>query len=817
MNPLEFQHTAARAFLQRTRVLHRMWVIIWGVLLSSALTIQAAEPQGSVLNPDFTQGGVIPEHANHTWNLGATGARGWMYSERLCTSEARQIAIVEVAKDSPAEGVLSEGDVILGVQGKPFSFDPRTEFGQALTSAEETGELSLIRWRAGKQDTVVVKLPVLGAYSSTAPYDCPKSKKILELSSAALAQRMADPNYTRQNAIPRCLNALGLLATGQKQYWPLIKKEAEWAAKFQVEDMATWYYGYVSIFLSEYVIATGDTSVLPGLERIVREAADGQSIVGSWGHAFARDDGRLAGYGMMNSPGVPLTIGMILARKAGVKDEHVDRAIERSAKLIRFYIGKGAVPYGDHHPWTQTHEDNGKCGMAAVMFNELGEAEGAEFFARMALASYGAERDTGHTGNYFNMAWAMPAVALSGPQATGAWMDEFGAWYFDLSRRHDGSFVYLGPPQIKRDVYNNWDCTGLYLIAYAMPLKAIHLTGKGDVTVPTLSESQSQAVIEDGRGWSNLDRNSYYDQLSEKQLLDRLGSWSPTVRARSAMALARRKAEVVPALVEMLDAPQLEAKIGACEALAMLRGKASPALPKLTATLDHSDMWLRIKAAEALAAMGQPAMDTVPQLLEMLSQGPTADDPRGMEQRYLMFAVFGDMLRRSLDNVDKERLRQAVAAGLNNEDGRARGSVNNIYKLLSYEEIQPLLPAVHQAVVEPSPSGIMFADEIRIEGLRLLAAHRVEEGVDACADYILTQNHWGSEKRTPVILEILLKYGAAAKPAIPKLEQAAAAFERGEPSSFPKRLNLQKAQAVREAIATIEEAKTSPQLIRIHD
>ena len=44
---------------------------------------------------------------------------------------------------------------------------------------------------------------------------------------------------------------------------------------------------------------------------------------------------------------------------------------------MRFYIGKGAVPYGDHHPWTQTHEDNGKCGMAAVMFNLLGEARGS--------------------------------------------------------------------------------------------------------------------------------------------------------------------------------------------------------------------------------------------------------------------------------------------------------------------------------------------------------------------------------------------------------------------------------------------------------
>lgn len=118
------------------------------------------------------------------------------------------------------------------------------------------------------------------------------------------------------------------------------------------------------IFLAEYIVATGDTSVLPGLRRLAIEAASGQSAVGSWGHTFALPDGRLQGYEMMNSLGLPLTIGLTLARDAGVNDAEVARAVELSARLLRFYTGKGAVPYGDHAPWTETHEDNGKCGMA---------------------------------------------------------------------------------------------------------------------------------------------------------------------------------------------------------------------------------------------------------------------------------------------------------------------------------------------------------------------------------------------------------------------------------------------------------------------
>ena len=109
------------------------------------------------------------------------------------------------------------------------------------------------------------------------------------------------------------------------------------------------------MLLSEYQLATGDASFMPGLERLTLSSAKGQSIVGSWGHKFAGPDGRLVGYGMMNAPGVPLTISLIMARSAGIKDPAVDLAIERSSRLLRFYIGKGAVPYGDHHPWTQTH------------------------------------------------------------------------------------------------------------------------------------------------------------------------------------------------------------------------------------------------------------------------------------------------------------------------------------------------------------------------------------------------------------------------------------------------------------------------------
>jgi len=799
----------------------------WIVLL---IALWATLPRGVLADenpkqkvPDLTQGDAIPQQVKHDWNLGATGARGWIHCDQLVTSDARQIAITKVAPGSPADGVLAVGDVVLGAGGKAFSFDPRTELGRALTAAESepgAGRLMLTRWRAGKTDEVVVTLPVLGSYSATAPFDCPKSQHILDLGCAALAARMAQPTYAQgasREPITRSLNALALLASGNNEFIPLVQREAKWASSFSDNAMQTWRYGYVMMFLSEYVLATGDDSVMPGLLRLAREAAQGQSAVGSWGHGFAKPDGRLGGYGMMNSPGLPLTISLVMARHAGVKDPAVDLAIERSARLLRFYIGKGAVPYGDHHPWIENHEDNGKCGMATVLFSLLDEPNGAEFFSRMSVASHGAERDTGHTGNFFNILWAMPGVAASGPHASGTWMQEFGSWYFDLARQSDGTFLHQGPPEPNRDSYASWDSTGGYLLAYAMPRRKILLTGKLPSVVPQLDSDAAQRLVSDGRGWNNKDRKSAYDQMSEDQLIECLGSWSPIVRERAAMAFARRKVASIPRLLTLLESSSLDARYGACQALTALRGRGEPAVDLLRTALKSNDLWLRIKAAEAIAAIGAPAMKCVPELLELLTQVDVENDPRAMQQRYVTFALFDrgrGLLGRSLEGVDREALYRAVRAGLQNQDGRARGSLSSVYRNLSLDEIRPLLPAIHQAIVEPAPSGEMFADEIRVEGVRLLAEHRVEEGIVACVTYAREQNPWASERRTPELMKILLSYGTHAKTVIPELTRLADYFEKDE-KNFPAHLMKQKADNVRQTIRAIEDSTESPQLNRL--
>jgi hypothetical protein len=349
-----------------------------------------------------------------------------------------------------------------------------------------------------------------------------------------------------------------------------------------------------------------------------------------------------------------------------------------------------------------------------------------------------------------------------------------------------------------------------------MPLRKLHLTGRRPGVTPQLDAAAARGLLNDGRGWDNKDRHGTYDKLSTDELMMRLGSWSPVVRERAAMALGRRKEVPIPTLVTLLGSKSLPPRYGACQALIALRGRGAPAVEPLRTALSDPDLWLRIKAAEALAAIGAPAMRTVPQLLELLAQMDPQGDPRGMQQRYLSFALFdgGGMLGRSLEGVDREALYKAVRAGLRNQDGRARGSFGSVYANLSFEDIEPLLPAIHQAIVEPAPSGEMFADSIRVEGLRLMAKHRIAEGIRACVNYTRDQNPWASEERTPELMKILLSYGTHAKSVVPELAKIADYFEKEE-KDFPVELKLRKAKCVRETIQAIEASTETPELIHL--
>jgi tetratricopeptide (TPR) repeat protein len=291
------------------------------------------------------------------------------------------------------------------------------------------------------------------------------------------------------------------------------------------------------------------------------------------------------------------------------------------------------------------------------------------------------------------------------------------------------------------------------------------------------------------------------------------------VRFRAASALARKPGDFVPQLTRMLAGDNLNARLGACEALEYLKDKAAPATDELLKQLSQKDEWLSIRASYALAGIGGPARKAVPELLRLVLADQKGD-PRATKRRYLGMALFMSgyadnaprrgLLADSLEGVDRQMLYPAVKRMLEIDDGLARSQMAAVYGKLSNEELDKLWPDIVRAVERPAPSGEMFADGIREAGLQLLAKHHIKEGMRVCIDYAKNQNPWASESRMGRILSALKLYGAAAKELLPDLKDLATLCRNER--DFPEDCKKKKTAAVEDAIKAIEAATDRPDL-----
>ena len=787
-----------------------------GVLLVFAATAAWTSEPPPV--PDLTR--EKPPLRQHDYNLGPTGARGWIWGWKLSTANARQILITQVESGSPADGLLEPGDVLLGLNGVPFATDARRAFGEAITEAEREeneGRLRLLRWRRGSTDDLVLRLRPLGTYSSSAPRDCPKTARIV----AGACRHLAGTRL--QNDTPGQINALGLLATGRPEHHAQVARlareigPADLSLKL-VPGMVAWPWGTANLLLTEYHLATGDASVLPAIREYSTKIAEGQSSVGTWGHGMLLPGSTrgLGGYGAVNQAGLGCWLSLILAEKCGVEDAAVRRAIERSRRFFSFFIGKGSIPYGDHGPYHLLHDNNGKNGQAAIAFDLLQDDVGRRFFSRMATAAY-AERELGHTGNYFGYLWGPLGAARAGLEAVAAHLEP-QRWFYDLARRWDGSFRYQEAPGAE-DSYSEWDTTGIFLLTASLPQKALLITGRESKPADELVGRELARVIDDGGDFDPWHEHDCLAGKETEELLERLGSWSPAVRYRAARGLAGKPDDVVPRLVRMLGDEDINRRLGACQALEWLGPRGSTAVDPLIAQLSENDEGLRIRAANALAGIGKPARRAVPTLVRIAIEGQP-EAARQTTRRSIGIALFlsgfsdigpkRGLLADSIEDVDRPMLVPLIRQLLEADDGFVRSQVASVYPKLTAEELRTLWPDILRAVEQSAPSGEMFANGVRIAGLRLLADHHIREGMRTCLEYARTQEPWASEERMGEIMDVLVSYGTAAREMLPELRQLAEDC-RNE-LDFPAGPRKRKTEAVEKAIREIEAARDQPRL-----
>jgi len=388
--------------------------------------------------------------------------------------------VKNVEADSPAAatGKLKKGQLIDSINGRILEdVDPRRILGDIIAKAEATdGVVKLVvrENRDAEPETVVVKIPVLGAYSKTWPLNCKKSDRIVRDMAAWLKK-------TGANGMG--LGHLFLLSTGDESDLEYVRGKMQETAKANEGKTELggypWHLGYGSIALCEYYLRTGDESILPTI-KMKADVLMRLMYNNAWGGRGLTSYGYMAG-GHMNAAGVHCVTFLQLAKQCGVDVD--ETTLQRSLKHFYRYAGHGAVSYGDGLP-EATYTDNGRNGglafamaAAASLTPEGEESVYAKARDASAMTSFYSTSWLlhGHTGGGIGEIWrgsAMGLMAEKKPAKFQQFMDN-RAWFYDISRRFDGSMGIVGGGR-----YDNPGGWGLGMaLAYTIPRKTLAISG----------------------------------------------------------------------------------------------------------------------------------------------------------------------------------------------------------------------------------------------------------------------------------------------------------------------------------------------------
>ena len=710
--------------------------------------------------PDFTKGDKPFE--KNSFNVGPTGIRGWTYRQDTNTEKALQILVTEVHKKSPADGVLNVDDVILGVNGRGrapllFEKDARKSIALAIADAEAHNPaiLKILYWRNGKKAVADIQLEHLGSYSKTAPYNCKKSKMILERGVRAFVK--AD------NPGIWSIGLLILLAANNPENpdnHKLQAKAREWAHamrkdsnKIIPDGRVAWSHSYIMIILAEYYLQTKDKKILSTLESYANCYARNQSWFGTTGHIYANkrpdggDNGPMSGYGAINGSGVAGFLGLSLCKNIGITNNSIENAIKRSDIFFSSYAGKSSIPYGEHsyRSGNSNFDMNGKNATAALAFLlQQNRNKESVFFAKMTTAS-SRNRQKSHAGPYFNYVWPTLGAGTLGPRAVTHYFKR-SSWLFDLARRWDGKMTHdqfgFSPK------YRDFPAELTTLLTYALPLRQIYITGKGHEKSRFLNLSEINEIVK---------AEDFEPANSDKrELIELLSSWAPQVRYAVSVELGKRysssseKEHIVTELSDMLTSSNSKSitRNAICMAFGELQSNKS--IPLIASMLNDKDSYVRFSAARALRYLDRNAvmkqLNVILKAAAKTSQSAfplmEGDPLQFTHHQIAMLLFYNDrggygpkgLLSKSIKNVNSELLWPAIRAVASTPTGQGRSTLGSVLPKLNRDSIIENADVIIPAIRIVAPGDAMFSSGIRRHGIEALLRHGITEGIPLCKD-----------------------------------------------------------------------------------
>jgi len=390
--------------------------------------------------------------SGHLKTFGYGNFTGWIGPAGIHTGPfGPNMGVRAVKPGSPADGRIQVGDMIYSANGTMLG-DKAWEVMAAAVTASETramdGKLVLGLRRAGRNLEVEVPLAVMGSYSDTAPYDCPKTERIITNLENWLVSQGGGAGFLNTDA-------LFLLASGNPALQGFVRRVVYEKMRGMEPDKPieptqagrSWHNSANAILLGEYFLATGDATVLPYLKHVTDRLAATMQPGGGWRHFFPGGEG----YGLIPNAGLPGVMGMHFANLAGV-----DLNTEAFETAVRFYregqAESGHMIYGIgiHRSVPQPLDPekmatgtlgsyNGGLSAAGILMRMTGYPRTAHL---CSLISAFAWNNTygGHGGNFWNNFWTPLGAFDHGRDAfLQFWRGH--RWYREMNRMYDGSLI----------------------------------------------------------------------------------------------------------------------------------------------------------------------------------------------------------------------------------------------------------------------------------------------------------------------------------------------------------------------------------------
>lgn len=695
--------------------------------------------------------------------------------------KADAIHVKEIEKGSPADGKLQLDDLIVGIGNRKFEQSPWAGLAAAIDVAETKaagGKLTLLL-ETGKQ--VAITLPVLGSYSRTAPYKCPKTEKII----AQTAEEILSSG--KIGLSPTRTDLLGLMATGEKRYLEVVgqmihKGDILDIDPQSVEDLlngvkdmglVSWYWGYNLITLSEYYLLTKDEKVLPAIRTYALGLARGQDASGCWGHRMltTTSGGRLPGYAQMNQPSISNFMGMLMARKCGIKDPVLDQAIERTNTYVADHVDKGGFPYGVGGPVARTFNNNGMSGAAAICMSLLNNQHGAKYFSQNAATTYGS-LTSGHASAFFNPLWTPLGASLSGPEVTQQFFRN-SLWYFNNQRHWNGGFPRTD---------NVGSFAGQALLMYCLPRRALLITGReADPSIWVKGRDATEVIM----------RSQLVDvDKSTDELLQLLDHPTPQVAANIASVLmertgiyrrAKKTDDFTAKIMKVVRNGNTRQRVNAlaCFGERCNRDFSAPHLKQIGAILrDKKEPFVvRLAAAKSLGSgtFMENARPYYNDVLELMFAERSADnDPFRLIDREIGEALNGICDEPFAANLvtDKDLFYKVSLRLLDHKRQKARFTGIKMLRGMPLEDFSFVSDKLMHAIENKDPTYQSYhnVQDTVAPGVEILANLNIKEGMDILLDTVMSPGgKWGFKQK--MLYHALPLYGGNAKPYIPKFEE----------------------------------------------